>query len=156
MAKQTRVRDYDQFIVRLPPGMRDRIKAKADRAGMSMNEAIVWCLEQHFPAPATLADRINELADKVAVLKSGNDLEPAVDEIIDQIASTLSEVSLGKVKASKAFRDRVERRVYEWEMDYAESNSDPFDDENWGGGGFVPEGDAADPGFPHDDPKEKS
>ena len=44
-------RESDKFIVRLPDGMRDRIKAVADANGRSMNAEIVSALEDKFPEP---------------------------------------------------------------------------------------------------------
>lgn len=41
----------DQFIVRLPDGMRDRIKAAAETNNRSMNADIVATLEEAYPAP---------------------------------------------------------------------------------------------------------
>ncbi|MCD2183304.1 Arc family DNA-binding protein [Rhizobium sp. GN54] len=150
--KKTKVKDYDQFQLRLPPGMRERIKAKADRAGMSMNEAIVWCLEEYFPAPATLEDRVNALAISVAALKRGNDLEAQMDEIVDLIDKTLREVADGKISTSPDFRHKVNQRVEEWDMDEIEAaQSRPFDDENWGSDYSI---DFADP-FPDPVPPEK-
>lgn len=132
MAKRTKVRDYDQFIVRLPPGMRDRIKAKADRASMSMNEAIVWCLERYFPAPATLAQRVDELAKKIALLRRSNVAGPDMDDIIELLDITLSDVAEGKATdAPESFREKVSKRLLEWEMDEIEDAADPFDDANW-------------------------
>lgn len=132
MAKKTLVRNQDQFLVRLPDGMRERIKAKADRAGMSMNEAIVWVLEKHFPAPATLEDKISSLVEMVAALKSGNELEDQVDTLVDEIDETLRRVSTGKIKASDSFRERVSFRVHEWDMEEVDrSANDPLSDESW-------------------------
>ena len=136
MAKKTLVRQQDQFLVRLPDGMRERIKAKADRAGMSMNEAIVWCLEQWFPAPATLEDRINSLVLSVSALKRGSDLEAQIDGIVDEIDATLREVAEGKIPASKSFREKVGKKIEEWDMDALEAANDrPLDDESYGYGG---------------------
>lgn len=45
-------RTQDQFIVRLPEGMRDRIKTAADKNGRSMNAEIVHVLEHAFPEPS--------------------------------------------------------------------------------------------------------
>lgn len=132
MGRKAKVRDYDQFIVRLPPGMRERIKAKAERAGMSMNEAIVYCLMDYFPAPATLEDRINYLAVSVAALKHGNDLEQQIDAITEEIDKTLHEVAGGKIAASKSFRDKVKTVIQQWEEEAHEIAKDrPFDDENY-------------------------
>lgn len=133
MAKKTLVRDQDKFMLRLPDGMRERIKAKAERAGMSMNEAIVWCLDQYFPAPATLADRVKALAISVAALKRGNDLETEIDTIVDEIDSTLREIADGKLDASKSFSKLVSERIEEWDMDALEAANDrPFDDDSYG------------------------
>lgn len=149
MAKKTLVRNQEQFLVRLPDGMRDRIKAKADRAGMSMNEAIVWCLEQFFPAPATLEDRINSLAISVAALKRGSDLEGAIDEIVDEIDTTLREVAEGKIPTSKSFREKVGEKIEEWDMDALEAANDrPFDDDQYQTSSFMP----PEPGVAWEDP----
>lgn len=45
--------DQDKFIVRLPDGMRDRIKAAADANSRSMNSEIVATLEEKYPQPAS-------------------------------------------------------------------------------------------------------
>ncbi|RAZ90147.1 hypothetical protein DPM33_15070 [Mesorhizobium hawassense] len=151
MAKKTLVRNQDQFLVRLPEGMRDRIKAKADRAGMSMNEAVVWCLEQYFPAPATLEDRVDALAKAVAALKRGSDLEAQIDEIVDEIDTTLREVAEGKIPASKSFRQKVIDKVEEWDMDELEAaNERPFDDDTYRVHSYTPPSD--DPAIPFEDP----
>ena len=134
MAKRGLVQDQDKFIVRLPEGMRERIKAGAARAGISMNEAIVWCLEQHFPAPATLEQKVHELSKMVALLKHGSGAEEAIDGIIGEIESILRDVADEKVKSDAAFSTKVAEKIYEWDMDAAEQSSDPFDDQNWGSG----------------------
>lgn len=43
-------RESDKFIVRLPDGMRDRIKAAAEANSRSMNAEIVATLEEKYPA----------------------------------------------------------------------------------------------------------
>lgn len=43
-------RKLDQYIVRLPDGMRERVKAAADANARSMNAEIVAALEGHFRA----------------------------------------------------------------------------------------------------------
>ncbi|KQQ70894.1 hypothetical protein ASF70_18780 [Rhizobium sp. Leaf321] len=56
MAKSTitdePVSEQDKFMLRLPSGMRDRIKAKADENSRSMNAEIVSTLEREYPAPS--------------------------------------------------------------------------------------------------------
>lgn len=51
----------DKFMLRLPDGMRDRIKAAAETNNRSMNAEIVATLEEKYPAPITL--RVNQLVD---------------------------------------------------------------------------------------------
>lgn len=135
MAKRTKVRDYDQFIVRLPEGMRNRIKAKAERAGMSMNEAIVWCLEKHFPEPKTLEEKIDELVEAVAVLK-GDDTYKGVDRLVAEVNTVLSDVYEKRLKsANPEFAEMVADRFLRWQEQEAENwrdqHEDPFDDANW-------------------------
>jgi hypothetical protein len=42
-------RDSDKFMLRMPDGMRDRIKAVADTNNRSMNAEIVSSLEEKYP-----------------------------------------------------------------------------------------------------------
>lgn len=148
MAKKTPVRKQDQFLLRLPDGMRERIKAKADRADMSMNEAIVWALERAFPPPATFEEKVAELVELVAVMK-GDDTYHLVDKLVEEIHETLDKVSSYRIKARPNFRnmvnDRYERLqeeeherlrdIYEnalagvdWEASDDENEDDPFPD----------------------------
>ena len=64
MAKQGR--GSEQAMIRLPDGMRDRLKAEADQSGRSMNAEIVARLEDSFRdplvLPADLIDRISRHA----------------------------------------------------------------------------------------------
>lgn len=46
-------RESDKFMLRLPDGMRDRIKAAADANNRSMNAEIVATLEEMYPEPAS-------------------------------------------------------------------------------------------------------
>lgn len=47
-------KQLDQFVVRLPDGMRDRIKAAAEANNRSMNAEIIATLEEKYPAPEAL------------------------------------------------------------------------------------------------------
>lgn len=55
----------DKFIVRLPDGMRDRIKAAADANNRSMNSEIVATLEQKYPAPISLKEEFMRLGNAI-------------------------------------------------------------------------------------------
>lgn len=134
MARKTMVKDYDQFQLRLPPGMRDRIREKASRAGMSMNEAIVWCLEHHFPAPTTVEDKLSELAEMVAILKGDNTYE-AVDLLVSEVHDVIVDIYNKGAKSPPNFQEAVAKRFdqwKEWEAEHAaELSFDPFEDQNW-------------------------
>ncbi|WP_276315870.1 Arc family DNA-binding protein [Paracoccus sp. pheM1] len=58
----------DRFQVRMPPGMRDRIKAAAEANNRSMNAEIVATLEKEYPEPKPEApefDRIYALMSHI-------------------------------------------------------------------------------------------
>ncbi|MEY9531157.1 hypothetical protein ABIA19_000947 [Sinorhizobium fredii] len=132
--KKTKVKDYDQFQLRLPPGMRDRIKDKAERAGMSMNDAIVWCLEREFPAPLTLDDRLEELATMVSMLTDSKDTYSGVVHLIAEIEETLEKLGTrGGIPADTKFSRMVSERLNYWrelELDnWRDQNESPFQEE---------------------------
>ena len=127
MAKRsTPARLQDKFIVRLPPGLRDRIKAAADRNGMSMNEAVVWCLEVFFPAPRSLESKLDELTTMVAMLKSGGDGYVGIDRLIDEIHRTVEKIANGKIETSVDFKSNVEDTLSQWRMDQMKHGPDEF------------------------------
>ena len=62
-------RDSDQFALRLPDGMRDRIKAAADANNRSMNAEIVATLREAYPEPEP-DDDIKKILDFIDALPS--------------------------------------------------------------------------------------
>lgn len=50
----------DRYMLRLPDGMRDRIKAAAEANNRSMNAEIVAALEKAFPPATTTTDLLSE------------------------------------------------------------------------------------------------
>lgn len=60
-------RESDKFIVRLPDGMRDRIKAAADANNRSMNAEIVATLRDAYPEP-DLDEATKEILEKFYAL----------------------------------------------------------------------------------------
>ena len=50
--KESPSQSQDKFIIRLPDGMRDRIKAAAEKSNRSMNAEIIATLEEKYPAPS--------------------------------------------------------------------------------------------------------
>ena len=49
---------YDQIIIRIPKGSRDRYKALAARLGVSVNQLFIQSVEQY------ISDHIDELGDE--------------------------------------------------------------------------------------------
>lgn len=69
-------RGADQFTVRFPDGMRDRIKAAAETNNRSMNAEIVATLQEKYPEP-TVDDVKAALKSLLARLDSASTLEEA-------------------------------------------------------------------------------
>ncbi|WP_333900423.1 Arc family DNA-binding protein [Agrobacterium pusense] len=71
-------RGSEQVMIRLPDGMRDRIRDSAEKNNRSMNAEIVAVLEEAFPsepydfsAELSFMDEIDEIAAKLERLKLG-------------------------------------------------------------------------------------
>lgn len=75
-------RTADQFVVRLPDGMRDKIAEAAKAAGRSMNAEIVFRLEQSFEAPPAQAE-----PDRDAVWSEINALNRQKDQLTLMLVS---------------------------------------------------------------------
>ncbi|MCZ7480926.1 Arc family DNA-binding protein [Rhizobium rhizogenes] len=74
--KQSTGRGSDQFNLRFPEGMRDRIAQEADKVGRSMNAEIVARLESSFQKPAprpVLSELVKSFSENLAT-------EPGVTE----------------------------------------------------------------------------
>lgn len=77
-------RESDRFMLRLPDGMRDRIKASAEANNRSMNAEIVATLEEKYPAPpepgqGPYADVVR-WNDMIAAAKSEGEARALVEE----------------------------------------------------------------------------
>lgn len=110
----------DQFMLRLPNGLRDRIKAKADEHKRSMNAEIVHVLEQKYPEPWDLQTRLIGLLGLMEIMKKGL-VDKAVDEVTDDIYQTLHAVANGRIKGVAAdVRDQIRDLLQKWDIDWAE------------------------------------
>lgn len=65
-------RESDKFMLRFPDGMRDRIKAEADKNGRSMNAEIIQAIEAHLSRPRFAFD-------------PGPNVEPSGDDLFDPL-----------------------------------------------------------------------
>jgi hypothetical protein len=73
----------DKFMLRLPEGMRDRIKAVADANNRSMNSEIVATLEEKYPAMSAeiTAKVINDLVAYIQAAPTHKDLDDRMVEV---------------------------------------------------------------------------
>lgn len=79
----------DRFIVRLPDGMRERIKTAADANNRSMNSEIVATLEEKYPAPRfrISGKTVTEWLNYVDAARSETDALRRVEEVNRQLAA---------------------------------------------------------------------
>lgn len=73
----------DQFVVRFPDGMRDRIKAAAEENGRSMNAEIVERIEESFDFPQKEYRYRVEIAE---LSQASDSLAAEVSELTDEIS----------------------------------------------------------------------
>ena len=80
--------DLDKFIIRLSPGLRDRIASLAKQNGRSMNSEILNVLNQTFPDGPS----IDELISKIDHIKwiSSDSISPRKAKILGEILDSLS------------------------------------------------------------------
>ena len=61
-------KQLDQFVIRLPDGMRDRIRRAAEANNRSMNAEIVATLEEKYPVPKVSDETFAALAEVVSLM----------------------------------------------------------------------------------------
>jgi hypothetical protein len=117
----------EQFQLRLPPGLRDRIKAYADRQGRSMNEEIVRVLEREFPETWPLATQITQLVSLSNALKEtiGND---DLNNLGDMLLKTVEGVASGRVRGvDEETREAVAQWLVDWQSEFDETHRDDYE-----------------------------
>lgn len=123
MSKKPVAQPQDKYVLRLPDGLRDRIKAYAERHGRSMNAEIVRVLEREYPEPWPLEYRVAELMRLADVVKGAASNE-AVERLVHEIEETINGMVTGRVMGlSDAQRASIQTSLVDWEMERAK---------NWG------------------------
>jgi hypothetical protein len=118
----------DQFQLRLPPGLRERVKAYADRQGRSMNEEIVRILEREFPEPWSLEQRVAGLHGLVAMLGATDEPGALVEDLTSSLRETLQGIASGRVSGiDDETRAKVARGLDRWEEQHADLDRDAFE-----------------------------
>ena len=87
-------------MLRLPEGMRDRIKAAADASGRSMNAEIVAALEVQFPDRDPIRELLSKAVETLEILEKTPDT--SVNEL--QFANRVVDEARGLYHASKLTR----------------------------------------------------
>lgn len=92
----------ERFQIRLPPGLRDRIKATAEANGRSMNTEIVSTLEDAYPDP-------QQFIEELKFLDEIDDIQRKLDRIkaarLAEVSESLSDQYLEE-RASKRAKAR--------------------------------------------------
>lgn len=99
----------DQFVLRFPEGLRDRIKAAAEENGRSMNAEIISVLEDAYPDEEKLAQIASELSfmDEIDEIQERLERIRAVQQqlVLEQGKSQLKETDRLIKKADKLLGD---------------------------------------------------
>jgi hypothetical protein len=106
----------ERFQIRLPAGLRDRIKAYAERHGRSMNTEIVRVLEREFPEPWPLSTQITQLVELSNSLKESIGSED-LNKLGDMLLKTVEGVASGRVRGVD---DQTRQDIANWLVDWRE------------------------------------
>ncbi|MCV9909935.1 Arc family DNA-binding protein [Brucella sp. HL-2] len=87
MVQDTPSRKLDQYIVRMPDGMRDRIKAAADKNNRSMNAEIVATLEEKYPPQGLDIDLLAQFLESLAGISAPDGDSSYLEMINDALGS---------------------------------------------------------------------
>ncbi|MDO5643708.1 MAG: Arc family DNA-binding protein [Paracoccus sp. (in: a-proteobacteria)] len=92
-------RGSDQFMIRLPDGMRDRIKAAADLNNRSMNGEIVHTLEEKYPTPVDPETEalLEWIFKRIPKADFQNFLQEMIDKSLDEGSITEQDIADGLV-----------------------------------------------------------
>lgn len=90
------IQPQDKYVLRMPDGLRDRIKAYAERQGTSMNYEIVRVLEREWPEQWPIDTRLNQLAEALSILAAGR-TDPRIDQFIVDFEDTVEGIISGRV-----------------------------------------------------------
>jgi hypothetical protein len=102
IVKKIAAKDADQYLLRLPPGLRDQVARRAAENGRSMNTEIVEAIEQHL----TRADRVSQLWELFEKHRENIEAIPVLLSAVEGIEHHLSHPDDGTAPAG----------LYWWKM----------------------------------------
>ncbi len=80
-------RGSEQFHIRLPDGLRDRIRLAAEQAGRSMNAEIINTLSEAYPAPPEEGPDLSAMMDSLQAATSPDDFAARARVVNAQLQS---------------------------------------------------------------------
>lgn len=92
MSEESPSRFLDKIIIRVPNGMRDRIKRAADSNNRSMNAELLVLLERTFPAETKLDEYLQDVAGLIVKLPAEK-REEAWRAVFDKLGSLRNETA---------------------------------------------------------------
>ena len=105
----------DQYLLRMPERLRDRIQAHADQNGRSLNSEIVRALELAFPKPLSVATRISEVGRLLSAFRKVQGFETAIDVVSKEIADVMSLAVDGRDPTlDEASIEELQKALVEW------------------------------------------
>lgn len=85
----------DKYVLRMPDGMRDRIKKAAERSGRSMNAEIIAALETFYPEEPSIEEVLDRVHGAIDMATHADNLPyrkvllSALDELSERLSSGL-------------------------------------------------------------------
>lgn len=117
----------DKFVLRLPDGLRERIKVYAEEHGRSMNAEIVRILEREFPEPWPLDTRLKQLLTLTDALREVVD-GPKVDALGGALVDTLKALASGQIPGlDRKARSNLAEWVSEWQAEFNYVDADEYE-----------------------------
>ncbi|WP_083444871.1 Arc family DNA-binding protein [Pseudorhodobacter aquimaris] len=102
--------DQDKFVLRLPDGMRDRIKAAADANSRSMNAEIVDRLDTSFGGDIFSGVMLGEIKNPKAKALAQKMIAMQIKQMIDLLVENDSQPETGLGTSSPLDKDRPDQR----------------------------------------------
>ncbi len=104
--------ELDKFLIRMPTGLRDRIKAAADRQKRSMNAEIIDTLENQYPEPITIDEVVEDIEETVKILQrfGGKVTLMHLADRLDELVNRLSVSKEGTAEDREAASKHIEER----------------------------------------------
>lgn len=121
-------RGADQYTVRFPDGLRDRIKVAADENNRSMNAEIVATLEEKYPKPnpISLSERMQMITLDIAEMPIGEERDQLWSAFRESLLEMADRV-LSHRRKSGNMTSEEEAKLIERRKKIAESDISDFD-----------------------------